>query len=69
MGLVLTDIEPFSESMFFIGVISFLLIKLLYLITDLDNPFAAGDELSVENVSLRPLALALRRLRGGKEVG
>jgi hypothetical protein len=69
VGLVLTDIEPFSESMFFIGVISFLLIKLLYLITDLDNPFAAGDELSVENVSLMPLALALRRLRGGKGVG
>ena len=67
VGLVLTDIEPFRESMFFIGVICFLLIKLLYLITDLDNPFAVGDEMSVENVSLMPLALAMQRLLGGQE--
>lgn len=63
VGLVLTDIEPFGESLFFIGVISFLLIKLLLLIADLDNPFAAGRARSVENVSLLPLALAVDRLR------
>ena len=61
-GLVLTEIEPFGESLFFIGVISFLLIKLLLLIVDLDNPFAAGRTLSVENVSLLPLAVAVERL-------
>jgi predicted membrane chloride channel (bestrophin family) len=63
VGLVLTDIEPFGESLFFIGVISFLLIKLLLLITDLDNPFGTGEAMSVENVSLRPLGLAVERLR------
>lgn len=62
-GLVLATIEPFGESLFFIGLISFLLIKLLLLIADLDNPFAAGDAMSVENVSLLPLALAVDRLR------
>jgi len=68
-GLVLTDIEPFGESLFFIGVISFLLIKLLLLIADLDNPFAAGEARSVENVSLLPLALAVDRLRRVAEAG
>lgn len=68
-GLLLTDIEPFGESLFFIGVISFLLIKLLLLIADLDNPFAAGEALSVENVSLLPLALAADRLRRAEEAG
>jgi hypothetical protein len=68
-GLVLTDIEPFGESLFFIGLICFLLIKLLLLIADLDNPFAAGDARSVENVSLLPLALAVDRLRRVAEAG
>ncbi|WP_255109502.1 hypothetical protein [Synechococcus sp. RedBA-s] len=68
-GLVLTDIEPFGESLFFIGVISFLLIKLLLLIADLDNPFAAGHAISVENVSLLPVALAVERLKRLVEAG
>lgn len=68
-GLVLTDIEPFGESLFFIGVISFLLIKLLLLIADLDNPFAAGRAMSVENVSLLPVALTVERLKRLVEAG
>lgn len=63
-GLVFTDMEPFGESLFFIGVISFVLIKLLLLIADLDNPFATGDVKSVENVSLLPIVLAVQRLKG-----
>jgi len=68
-GLILTEIEPFAESLFFIGVISFLLIKLLLLIADLDNPFAAGEAMSVENVSLLPVALAVDRLKRLVEAG
>jgi hypothetical protein len=68
-GLIFTEIEPFAESLFFIGVISFLLIKLLLLIADLDNPFALGDAMSVENVSLVPLALAVDRLKRLVEAG
>jgi predicted membrane chloride channel (bestrophin family) len=69
IGLVLSRIEPFAESLFFIGVISFLLIKLLLLITDLDNPFGSAQALSVENVSLLPVADAVMRLRRMAEPG
>jgi len=62
-GLLLTDIEPFGESLFFISAISLLLIKLLWLIADLDNPFSATEPGSVEHVSLQPLALAVERLQ------
>ena len=61
-GLLFTDIEPFGESLFFIGAISFLLVKLLLLIADLDNPFSAGQAMSVEHVSVMPLVLAVQRL-------
>lgn len=69
VGLVLSRIEPFAESLFFIGVICFLLIKLLLLITDLDNPFGAAQAMSVENVSLQPIADAVLRLQRAAEAG
>jgi len=69
VGLLLSRIEPFAESLFFIGVISLLLIKLLLLISDLDNPFGAGQARSVENVSLLPVADAVQRLRRVAEPG
>jgi hypothetical protein len=62
-GLLLTDIEPFGESLFFISAISLLLIKMLWLIADLDNPFSANLATSVEHVSLSPVALAVERLQ------
>ena len=68
-GLLLTEIKPFGESLFFIGVISLLLIKLLLLIADLDNPFALGEAMSVENVTLFPVALAVHRLKRLVEAG
>lgn len=39
------------------------------LIADLDNPFAAAQAMSVENVSLLPLALAVDRLKRVSEAG
>lgn len=54
-GLVLSRIEPFTESLFFVGVISFLMIFLLLLIRDLDDPFAFGETDSAEDVSLYPI--------------
>ncbi len=62
-GLLFSEIQPFGESLFFICAISFLLIKLLLLIADLDNPFAAAHATSVENVSLIPVSLAAHRLK------
>ena len=55
LGLILSKIEPFYESLFFVGVISFLMIFLLLLIHDLDNPFGYNEKRSAENVSLHPI--------------
>jgi len=63
VGLVLARIEPFYESLFFVGVISYLLIYLLFLIRDLDNPFGHYDEGSLEDVSLRPIQDTVEELR------
>jgi predicted membrane chloride channel (bestrophin family) len=54
-GLILSKIDPFYESLFFVGVITFLLAFLNLLIRDLDNPFGYYDEHSIEDVSLKPL--------------
>ncbi|MEI8207099.1 MAG: hypothetical protein WCG03_09510 [Kiritimatiellales bacterium] len=62
VGLVLAKIEPFYESLFFVGVISYLMIYLLMLIRDLDNPFGYYDDNSWEDVSLKPLEDAVGRL-------
>lgn len=62
-GLVLAKIDPFYESLFFVGVITFLLRFLGLLIQDLDNPFGYYEGGSVEDVSLKPLDDAIARLR------
>lgn len=62
LGLVLAKIEPFYESLFFVCVISYLMIFLLLLIRDLDNPFGYYDRSSGEDVSLKPLEDAAGRL-------
>lgn len=54
-GLVFSRIDPFYESLFFVGVISFLMIFLILLIHDLDDPFAYNKKYSAENVSLYPI--------------
>lgn len=64
LGLVLAKIEPFFESLFFAGVISYLVIYLLLLIRDLDNPFGYYDKSSGEDVSLKPLQDTVKRLEG-----
>jgi predicted membrane chloride channel (bestrophin family) len=55
IGLILSKIEPFYESLFFVGVITFLLTFLIMLIRDLDNPFGYYESDSSEDVSLKPL--------------
>jgi predicted membrane chloride channel (bestrophin family) len=62
VGLILAKIEPFYESLFFVGVISYLMIYLLMLIRDLDNPFGYYERYSGEDVSLKPLEDAVIRL-------
>ncbi len=62
IGLVFSKIEPFYESLFYVSVISCLLVYLLLLIRDLDNPFGYYERYSGEDVSLKPLEDAARRL-------
>lgn len=64
IGLILSKIEPFTESLFFVGVISFLMIFLLLLIRDLDDPFAFEENSSAENVSLYPIDRLRQQILG-----
>ena len=62
-GLVVTKSENLLESVFFLGVISFLLILLLRLIDDIDNPFGQSDINSAEDVSIHLLEDIVVRLK------
>lgn len=61
-GLIFCKIDPFYESLFFVGVISFIMIFLILLIHDLDDPFAYGKRFSAENVSLYPIQRILSEI-------
>ena len=61
-GLIMARVENIWESTFFLMVISFLLIFLLHLIADLDNPFGMNDPNSVEDVSLDILSQSQDRI-------
>jgi hypothetical protein len=62
IGLILAKIEPLYESLFFVSVISYLMIFLLMLIRDLDNPFGYYERYSGADVSLKPLEDTAHRL-------
>lgn len=61
-GLIFSKIDPFYESLFFVGVISFLMVFLILLIHDLDDPFAYNKKYSAENVSLYPIQRVLTEI-------
>jgi len=62
-GLVIARTENLPESVFFLAVISFIVILLLRLINDIDNPFGLSDLDSAENVSIELLEKAVDRLK------
>lgn len=62
LGLIFSKIEPFYESLFFVCLVSYILIFLLFLIRDLDNPFGFYENGSSEDVSLKPLDNVIKRL-------
>jgi hypothetical protein len=69
-GLVFSNIDPFYESLFFVGVITFLMVFLILLIHDLDDPFAYNKRYSAENVSLYPIKRVLTEIESlNKERG
>ncbi len=63
IGLILVKMEPFYESLFFVGVIAFLLSFLMLLIRDLDNPFGHYETSSTEDISLTPLQDVTDRIK------
>jgi hypothetical protein len=66
LGLLLLKQEPFYESMFLSGVVSFMVLYMLFLIKDLDNPFNYSEyrEAGTE-VSLKPIRDLQERLYPG----
>jgi hypothetical protein len=55
-GLIFTKIDPFYESIFFVAFVTFILIYMILLIRDLDNPFGYYEKESfADEVSLKPL--------------
>ena len=56
IGLIVTKIDPYYESIFFVVFVSFILIYMVMLIRDLDNPFGYYEkETFADEVSLKPL--------------
>ena len=66
-GLVMARAESLPESVFFLAVISFIVILLLRLIDDIDNPFGLSDLDSAEDVSIELLEKTVDRLRAAAE--
>jgi hypothetical protein len=63
-GFLLARIEPMREAHFFVGVITFLLVYMIRLIRDLDDPFEYdGGSGGPDEVALFPIAQARDRLR------
>jgi hypothetical protein len=62
-GLIMARTTALMESLFFLFLIAFLLIFLLRLINDIDNPFSWSDPNSAEQTSLDVLDEALIRLQ------
>jgi hypothetical protein len=68
MGLLLLKVEPFYESVFFTVLVSFLVVYMILLIKDLDNPFDYSEhgEAGTE-VSIKPIHDITSRIVGTKK--
>jgi hypothetical protein len=62
LAFVLTNIDPFYESLFLFGAVTFLLMYILLLIEDLDNPFSYNHAFSGSRVSRKHMRDTLERL-------
>jgi len=64
IGFLLAKIDPFYESLFFVGMITFLFAYMLRLIRDLDDPFEyGGASQGPDEISLAPLLDVEARMR------
>ena len=63
VGLLILKLEPFYESVFFSLIVSFLVLYMLFLIKDLDDPFEYEKYGEIGNeVSLKPLHDLISRI-------
>lgn len=68
VGMVFTNIEPYLEGMFLIGFVTFMLIYMILLIKDFDNPFGYYDHRTfAEDVSLTHIEELAQRLKSKAE--
>lgn len=64
IGFILAKIDPFYESFFFVGIAAFLMMYMIALIKDLDNPFDYYEgESEAAHVSLVPLKELQERMK------
>jgi len=64
LGFLIARIDPFYESLFFVGLITFMFTYMLRLIKDLDNPFEYDSNgQGTDEVSIAPLNQAEERMR------
>jgi hypothetical protein len=62
-GLLILKVEPFYEALFFTLIVSFLMVYMIFLIKDLDNPFDySGHGESGTEVSIKPIRDLIERL-------
>ena len=68
IGLLILKLEPFYESLFFTMIVSFLVVYMILLIKDLDNPFDYSEHTkSGTEVSIKPLHDLTNRIIGSKK--
>ena len=64
VGLMVLKIEPFYEALFFTLLVSFIVVYMIFLIKDLDNPFDyQNGERGATEVSLKPLYDMVERIK------
>ncbi len=62
-GLLILTVEPFYEALFFTLLVSFLMVYMIFLIKDLDNPFDySGHGDGGTEVSIKPICDLIERL-------
>jgi hypothetical protein len=63
-GLLILKLEPFHEALFFTILVSFLMVYMIFLIKDLDNPFDYSQHgESATEVSLKPIHDLVARIK------
>jgi hypothetical protein len=64
VGLLILKVEPFYEALFFTIIVSFLMVYMIFLIKDLDDPFDYSDHgESGTEVSIKPIRDLIERLK------